>query len=220
MTLARPFRFLIDFIFPPACHACNGHLKDSSLPVCAACLASLETLRDMRVVYPAGESPFTEAVAVWNFDDKLKAMVHLLKYDHKESVGRELGRRMGLALNREWFTGIDLVTPVPIHHTRRRERGYNQAEIIGREVAAWLEKPLAPGLLKRLRSTGTQTQLDREARSKNMAGAFAVAGEVKGRGILLVDDVFTTGATLSECAGTLVSAGAKEVRVLTAARVV
>jgi ComF family protein len=146
-------------------------------------------------------------------------MVHLLKYDQKPSIGTELARRMCGLLDRESFAGVDVLVPVPIHHTRRRERGYNQAEVLGRVVAGWLGKPMATALLKRRRSTGTQTALNREQRSKNISGAFSANRKAAGMSILLLDDVLTTGATVNECAGVLKQADAREVRVITLARV-
>jgi competence protein ComFC len=216
--LSRTFRYTLDLVFPPVCAVCDGPLRAAALPVCPSCFDSLEILGEKRLCFRLGEYAFSEAVSAWNFCEKFQSMVHLLKYDQKPSVGIELARRMCGLLNKEAFAGADVLVPVPIHHTRKRERGYNQAEVLGRVVARWLGKPMVTTLIKRLRSTGTQTTLTREERAKNISGAFAVKGNAAGKSVLLVDDVLTTGATVNECAGALKLAGAGEVKVVTAAR--
>jgi ComF family protein len=218
--LSRAFRFALDMVFPPVCAVCDGPLNGANLPVCPACFDSLEILGEKALRLRAGEYAFSEAVSAWNFCDKFQSLVHLLKYDNKRCIGKELAARMCGLLNKKDFAGIDVLVPVPIHHTRKRERGYNQAEIIGEVVAGWLGKPMVPKLLRRLRSTGTQTKLKKEERAKNISGAFKANGSaMMGKSVLLVDDVLTTGATVNECARVLRQAGAIEVRVLTAARV-
>jgi ComF family protein len=109
---------------------------------------------------------------------------------------------------------FDLVCPVPLHWTRRFTRGYNQAEVIGREVARVLGVPFEPRLLRRVRRTGTQTKLSPEERAANISGAFAVRKSIASPlQILLVDDVFTTGATAAACAAALREAFGPEVRI-------
>ena len=116
--------------------------------------------------------------------------------------------------------GWNLIVPVPLHPRKEREREFNQAEILARELSRATRIPLHPGLLRRVTPTRTQTQLTREQRAQNMRGAFAVRPGVKldGERVVLVDDVFTTGATTSGCAGVLRAAGAGEVCVWTVAR--
>jgi len=118
----------------------------------------------------------------------------------------------------EYFSGMDLLVPVPVHHTRKRERGYNQAEVIAQALATRSGIALHARALKRLRKTGTQTKLGKAQRGKNIFGAFMAVEDLSGKKVLLVDDVFTTGATVNACAQALKAAGAAEVRVLTAAR--
>jgi ComF family protein len=146
----------------------------------------------------------------------MKEIVHALKYDRRRSISPRLGalmRERGEALLRD----ADVVVPVPLHPRREYERGFNQAE----DLAGHLGLPVAR-LLRRMRHTPSQIDLPKERRRENVRDAFGLMDEPLGssiRIVVLVDDVATTGATLSECAAVLKAAGVKDVRALTAARV-
>jgi ComF family protein len=145
----------------------------------------------------------------------LRAIIHALKYDHRQSLGRPLARLMARTAD-GLLCGVELVVPVPLHSGRRRARGFNQAE----ELAKHLGLPWRD-VLRRSRATEPQADLPADRRQANVKDAFAVRrrGSIDGLTVLLVDDVSTTGATLGACAEVLRSAGAREVRALTAARV-
>jgi ComF family protein len=117
---------------------------------------------------------------------------------------------------------IDLIIPVPLHPKRLRWRGFNQSLLLARQVSRMYEVPVDPFLLYRSRETPPQTQLTEEERRKNVRGAFAMdaAKPLKGKSVLLVDDVYTSGATVNECSRVLVRGGAKTVHVLTLARTI
>ena len=117
-------------------------------------------------------------------------------------------------LEQEGFEG-DLLVPVPLHRSRERVRGFNQAELIASRIGL----PIATRLLRRRKNTPSQTGLTRNERKRNLAGAFEIRGEAAGCKIILVDDVYTTGSTMNEIARTLKRAGAERVEVLTVARV-
>lgn len=158
----------------------------------------------------------SHARAIGEYDGPLRAIIHALKYDGHRSIARPLAGLMitsGACVLRD----ADLVVPIPLHRARRRARGFNQAA----EIARHLTIP-AMDALKRTRATVSQTDLPAEARHANVKNAFALRRrvEIRGRLIVLVDDVSTTGATLEACARVLLDAGAREVRALTAARVV
>src|SRR5439155_27029370 len=138
---------------------------------------------------------------------------HHLKYSDRVSLAKPLGDILKDCWRREGFTG-DLVIPVPLHRSRERIRGFNQAELI----ASRLGLPVAPRLLHRRKNTPSQTGLTRNERKRNLAGAFEARGVVKGT-LIVVDDVYTTGSTMNEIARTLKRAGAERVEVLTVARV-
>jgi ComF family protein len=159
----------------------------------------------------------TLARAIGPYEGSLRAIVHALKYQARQTVAVPLALRMRAA-GGEVLTGADAVVPVPLHRSRERRRGFNQA----RELARHLGLPMVDGL-SRVRKTAAQADLPAARRHANVRGAFAtrVPNEVlKGLTLVLVDDVSTTGATLNACAATLVAAGAREVRALTAARAV
>jgi len=140
--------------------------------------------------------------------------VHALKYDRRATVARRLAAMMAAA-GTDVLSGTDALVPVPLHRSRERSRGFNQA----RELARHVGVPVLEALV-RARKTEPQADLPAARRSANVRGAFRlVAGvDVEGLTLVLVDDVSTTGATLNGCAGTLLAAGASEVRALTAAR--
>jgi len=169
-----------------------------------------------------GRGAIARARAVGPYDGALRAVVHAFKYDGRRSLAAPLGRLMA-ARGADVIAGADVVVPVPLHPRRRRARGYNQAA----DLAARLPLPLVEAL-RRTRHTPSQTGLPAGRRHRNVRGAFAPArrrpffnpaARVRGRAVLLVDDVATTGATLDACARVLAAMGAREVRAVTVGRV-
>lgn len=166
---------------------------------------------------------FRRAVAYGAYAGELRDLVHLLKYQGIRSAARVLGRLLNVATAEVKLEETTLVVPVPLAKTKRRFRGFNQAEEIarafGRERAgSGIE--INTAVLVRTRDTVSQTGLTREQRKANLRGAFKVVNpeKLRDRNMLLVDDVMTTGATAGECARVLLRAGAKEVFVATVAR--
>jgi len=147
--------------------------------------------------------------------------VHELKFFGNQSLAKPMGRMMSQRLDdAEFPEAYDLVVPVPLHGKRLRERGYNQSSLLAREVARelGLKSFLRENTLQRVRDTRPQAGLSMYHRAKNPVGAFAVKGNLQGAVVLLVDDVITTGITVSECAKTLRGAGARRVYVLAFSR--
>lgn len=209
----------LDAALPANCVGCRAE----GPPVCARCASRL----DARLDSPAGVSiglpgdlpaPLLQLEWCAPFHAIVRDALHAIKYGGEQRLAEPLGR----AIARRWArvgVGADLVSFVPVHADRARQRGYDQAELIARSAARQLGLPFAP-LLARRRATIAQFDLDRRDRAANVEGAFSVAGgtDPRGRWILLVDDVVTTGATLAACATALEAAGALAVSAVTVAR--
>jgi ComF family protein len=173
------------------------------------------------------EPHFERAVAYGNFEGGLRELIHLLKYSGVRPAANVLGRMLAEAIAEleVGFTGDAIaMVPVPLYRARLRQREFNQAELIARMAMKVLPKSSRlrwqPDILERKRETASQAGLTSHQRRENVRGAFGVARPelVKGREILVVDDVYTTGATASECARVLRRAGAAKVWVATVAR--
>ncbi len=177
------------------------------------------------------DPPFERAVAYGSYDGGLRDLIHLLKFQQVRPAAAVLGRMLAetianleLAMVGTIFCRTIAVVPVPLHTRKQAQRGFNQAEMIARGALKQLSRPkrfdLCTGVLLRRRETGSQIGLTRHQRRQNMRGAFAVSDPTRilNRDILLVDDVYTTGTTASECARVLRRAGAARVWVATVAR--
>ncbi len=152
----------------------------------------------------------------------MREAVHALKFGGKTALANPLGDLMAEAGPAVLpVEVVDCLVPVPLHPTREAERGFNQSMLLARRVSRRWGIPVRPRALRRQRFTRPQTDLDADERRRNVRGAFALSrrAAVDGRHVLLIDDVFTTGATVSECARVLLDAGAATVGVLTVARV-
>jgi ComF family protein len=160
-----------------------------------------------------GEHVFDFARSALLFTHALREIIHHLKYSDRVSLAKPLGDILKECFEREPFSE-GLIVPVPLHPSRERRRGFNQAQLI----AARLGRPMNARLLRRRKNTPSQTGLSRSERKRNLASAFEVRGEVTGS-VIVVDDVYTTGSTMDEIARTLKRAGAERVEVLTVARV-
>lgn len=139
----------------------------------------------------------------------VRELIHQLKYDRTVELVPILGKILMRSLSGRELTSYILV-PVPLHTARMNERGFNQAELLAVEVGRAIGLPVVLGL-RRVRNTISQTGLERHQRLANVAGAFAVAENVEGKNIILIDDVITTGATMNECAVVLKRAGANRI---------
>ena len=170
---------------------------------------------------------YIKAAAYGSYEGGLRELLHLLKYEHVRPAANVLGRMLAEVITRlapDFGEQSPLLIPVPLHQRKFHERGFNQSELMAQAALklkpAGLELRLSSGVLKRTRATLSQTGLSSHQRRENMRGAFVVekSAEVAGRDVLLVDDVFTTGTTVSECARLLRRAGATRVWVATVAR--
>jgi ComF family protein len=153
----------------------------------------------------------------------LKEVIHQFKYRSHQSLAKPLAHLLlSVYRSNQENLSSDMMIPVPLHRSRERERGFNQALELSRKLSRFIRTPVVSGLLVRSRPTKVQAGLSRRERRLNLAGAFRLSrsGVVEDKRVLLVDDVFTTGATLNECAKILKRNGAQRVNVLTVARVI
>lgn len=221
----------LDVLFPSRCCSCGADTTRDRAVLCRTCLDSIPVhsaffcpVCSGRIPNPAVRChrPSFLATAAASYDDPVvRELVRVLKYKGVRSAALPLGtlivRHLELAAPHGYFDGA-VVVPIPLGAQRARTRGYNQAEEIAKAVADELRLPLLPALLRRVRHTAPQTEVgSREGRLKNVLGSFA-AENVRGKSIVLVDDVYTTGATMGEAVTTLTAAGALRVVAVSAAR--
>jgi ComF family protein len=232
----------------PVCSECLDQILPVQGRLCSVCgerllsphLVSSQALSDsdrqlLCPICSRVEQNFVKAVAYGCYEDGLRELIHLLKYGGVRPAAAVLGRMLADAISgceSGWGSAPVVVVPVPLHRSRRRQRGFNHAELIARAAlklrsaegsavrCAGGEMLLCADALERKRQTQSQIGLTSHQRRENVRGAFAVrrAQAVNGREVLLVDDVYTTGATVSECARVLRRAGATKVWVATVAR--
>jgi ComF family protein len=234
---------LLDLLFAPVCVGCHSPIstRERERVVCRTCWARSRPIPSPRcdrcfapcVVAPGVEPRCTECAdlppavrvvrSAYVMDGPVRDLVYALKYRGWEAAARPMAARMAaLPFPLDVEEEVQRVVPVPLSGVRLRERGYNQAALLARAVAERKGWSCEPGMLVRSRATETQTNLHPAERKANVAGAFAVPSghrvRASGEHILLVDDVWTTGATATACAEALLQAGARVVSVLTFAR--
>ena len=210
---------LLDFFLPRFCPGCNKKLLSNEEPVCKECLDSILIADEdrLRVEYdkdfgPNGIIKGYYSKFVFEADKTLQQIIHALKYNQKFKLGEFLGMILAEGIKtRDWQ--LDAIIPVPIHRLKKAERGYNQSDYIAKGLSSSLHIPYFRNTVKRTRYTESQTGLNMNDRALNVANAFKVKNQnkIKGKNILIVDDVCTTGATLKACGKVLREVGANSV---------
>ena len=225
-------RELKDLLLPRVCVVCGRQLGAREEQLCIWCAADLPltytwerphnvmadrfniTLERIRAPDEEMEYAYAASLLYYHHENPYKRIPQALKYGNDIPAGRWFASLLGSQMARApHFKDVDTVVPVPLHWFRKFKRGYNQAQIIAEELAKALGANLRTDILKRNRRTRTQTALDAEGRLKNIKGAFHVSHKIPAGHILIVDDTFTTGATLSECLITLRRALGPSVRI-------
>lgn len=207
-------RTMLSLLLPPLCLGCETVLGSEERWLCAGC--SLRISQSAR--------PRTRTIAglrisyALDYTSTVSKLITELKYGDKPGLAGVLARFMDSALAGP-VPEDTAVVPVPVHPSRRRERGYNQSELLAARIARLRGLSLKSGILLKTSNTGSQTGLEREEREQNVVGSFGLRrpDRLSGRRILLVDDVVTTGSTLRECALALLESGAREVSACVAA---
>lgn len=225
---------LLDLVFPPACVAC-AELLDVPGPFCRWCDLATEPVP--RPGCPQCGEPdghgrrcgrcrarrpaFTSSFAAFVHEGPLARAIHRFKYEGHSELGVPLGQALARSASR-WLSALPSaeLIPIPLHVTRLRRRGYDQAGLLARTLARATRRRLRAEALQRTRATLRQVGLSEAQRMLNVAGAFEASPTLAGRTIVLVDDVVTTGATARAAAEAVLNAGAMSVHVLTLARAV
>jgi ComF family protein len=211
MPLQQLAQGLLHLFYPRLCEGCSKPLLPAEQVLCLSCGMHIEPNdynhiagndTEMRL---AGRIPFSYATSFAPFinDGLLQHLLHGLKYQGKKEIGIYLGKIFAYSLQQtDWIATIDAIVPVPLHAKKQAARGYNQCMLIAAGMSDILRIPVISNVLIRTRHTESQTQKTRAERVQNMQDAFAVkdAAALKGKHLLLVDDVLTTGATLEACA--------------------
>jgi ComF family protein len=245
-ALTDRFDWLVDWLYPPRCRACGGRIvgRDGEY-FCAACWPEIHIIRhplcticgrpfedasgdDHRCGSCLSRPPHFARARAWACypreqasDHPLRRVVQKFKYGRRVSLGKPLGRLMAQGCREFLDTcAADMIIPVPLHPKRLRWRGFNQSVLLARQVSRAYNIPLDPFAVYRSKETPPQTQLTEAERRKNVRGIFSLNPQrpIDGKRVLLVDDVYTSGATVNECSRCLKQGGAKEVYVLTLAR--
>jgi ComF family protein len=211
-------------MFRHICWDCWSDTARVEAPFCARCGDPVSGAVEHEFICyacSAGNPAFDAARSAARYDGVVGEALRQLKYEKALWLAPDLADILQQCLRAE-YSGLffDLLVPVPLHHVRRRQRSYNQSGVLARELSRRIACPAAPGLLRRIRPTTSQTNLTAKQRLSNVNNAFQHNREKRlaGRRVLIVDDIMTTGATVNACAKALKKGGAASVHVLTAAR--
>jgi ComF family protein len=239
-VLAKAAKLFELAVFPSTCKICRALLEAPAEKVlCQNCLDKIVPLRAPfcpacgRFFDGAGEShtcsaclnqapPFSAHRSSARYRGHLKDALLLFKYRRYRVLGVNLAGFVVEALKKEdgLWTGVDVIVPVPLHRRRRWDRGFNQAEVLAREIGRLKRIPVESRVLIKVQNVPPQTSLERDERKSNVRDAYRLdrAERLQGKTVLLVDDVYTTGSTMRECAGLLKNGGVKDVRAVTVAQ--
>ena len=210
-SIARSYINLLELLFPTLCVTCGNRLVTQEKFLCIDCWHDLPVTnfhfdtenKVARLFWGRVKLENATAFFAYNKGSNYQHLIHFIKYKGLKELGFETGRRFGIALSASPdFNSVDFVVPVPLHPKKQKQRGYNQSKWIACGISESLQKPVSLDNLKRNLHTSTQTRKNRYERWENVENIFEVTRpeEFKGKHILLIDDVVTTGSTLESCA--------------------
>ncbi len=212
---------ILDFLLPRLCPSCKSKLLPSEKCICLSCLSKVLRSDEKRLKLEFNRKFYKKNIIsgftsfyVFEKDKELQHIIHSLKYNGRFLTGIFLGKLLGEKIKKDiqsW--NIDLILPVPLHQLKKAERGFNQSFYISKGLSKELNIPYGSGIIKRKRYTQSQTKMNFAERQKNIDEAFKVKNnkKIEGKNILLIDDVITTGATISECGKVLLNCGANKI---------
>jgi ComF family protein len=212
---------ILDFFLPRFCPSCKIKLLSSEKFICSSCLKKIKKIDDARLKFEFNKKFYNQRIIsgftslyLFEKDKELQHLIHALKYNGKFLTGSFLGEVLGKKIKNELQSwNINLIIPIPLHQLKKAERGYNQSFYISKGLSKEISIPVVSGIIKRRKYTQSQTTMNFLERQKNIEEAFKLKNkkEIIGKNILLIDDVITTGATISECGKVLLNAGAHKV---------
>lgn len=219
MTLFSYYKALINLLFPQHCLTCKTKLHpEYNKPVCQKCWGKIKMASP--AVFRFNRFGIRRLYAACDYEGIIRECVHKFKYNGEIGLAKTLGELLcDFAAKNVDFKKIDYIVPVPLHPVKMRQRGYNQAQLLAEVVSQEFKIKLLK-VLKRKKYTAAQAGLNKLGRLKNVRKAFSVkeTGKIKGKRILLIDDVYTTGATSNACAKLMLNKGAEHVDMLVLAR--
>ncbi len=220
--VSRCASLALDLLYPYSCAGCGGSGEGVLCASCDARVTRLQPAQRLKRLSlgAAGVSGTLPVASGALYETPLREAIHTFKYDGTPALAAPLAPLLldAWQVAQGAFPPAEVLAPVPLHPRRRRERGYNQSELLAHRLSALCGTPVDPRLLRRVRYTEQQALLRGDQRRRNVQGAFEAAPGARGKRVALVDDVFTTGSTLVECALALLGAGASGVYALTLAR--
>lgn len=219
---------VLDLLWPPHCAICNSRTEYS--PLCDDCFAEIihekgffcaecGTRQTQGVCEHHPNPAYSGFFPAFHFCDVVRELIHMLKYSNRRDIGVYFGEIIFQRASAEGlFEGIDGLVPIPLHKARKRERGYNQSEVIAQAISRLSGVPVLTKGIGRAKNTESQTKLNHEERQLNVTGAFKIDIDLTGKHFIIVDDVITTGATTRELAMTIARAGGRVAKAICIAR--
>lgn len=208
---------LLELIYPDVCAFCNKIQKES---LCKKCEEKIKKYKK-DIVIRSKNNYFEELISIFKYEGLIREKIIQYKFQDKSYIYNTFAK---IILKNEKVCGLlkkyDIIIPVPIHRKRKLQRGYNQTQLIAKEIAKNIDIKLCDDVLVKSKNTIAQSKLNKNKRKQNIKNAFKVLNleKIQGKNILLFDDIFTTGSTVNECSKILKKAGAKTVGVLTIAK--
>lgn len=221
----------LNLLYPRHCPVCHKILKDQKRLICPACAGKLQAIRSpycLKCGRPVKEEEeccadcrkrshvFTEGRGIFLYDEKMKESLMRYKYHGHREYGDFYAAAMCRYARKDILRWApDVIVPIPLHRKKQRQRGFNQAEYLAERISTFYGIPAACRLLKKTKATRSQKKLSASERRSNLKGAFYAEGELHGKTVLLIDDVYTTGSTMDAAAECLREKGAGKIYFLT-----